>query len=83
MGVLARAKFRCDEETNLNGGQRRYKFSAVYDTSTPENKRFTQATPWGSFEMTVTNPSLKFELGQFYYIDFTPEVEATALPVEE
>ena len=49
-------------------------FSTVYDTSTPENARFTKATPSGRLEMTVDNPAAleAFELGKFYYADFTP-----------
>jgi len=72
-----RAKFRCnsvefrgdpaDENTS-----RTYKLSPVYDTSTPENARFTKATPWGELTLNVDNPAARFEVGAFYYLDFTP-----------
>lgn len=48
-------------------------FSAVYDNGTPENQRFTKATPSGTLEMIVDNPDAlkQFELGKSYYLDFT------------
>lgn len=72
-----RAKFRCnsvefrDDPTNELAG-RTYKLTPVYDTSTPENERFTKATPWGELTLNVDNPSARFEVGKFYYVDFTP-----------
>lgn len=75
-----RAKFRChsvefhgkpeNEET-----ARTYTLSAVYDTSTPENERFTKATPWGDIKIRIDNPAARFEVGEYYYIDFTKVVE--------
>lgn len=72
---MIRAKYRCnavefqgdptDENTN-----RIYTFQAVYDQSTPENQRFTKATPWGELKMRVDNPEARFEVGTFYYLDF-------------
>jgi len=75
--MTVRAKFRCDsvqffgDPTNEATG-RNYVPSPVYDTSTPENARFTKATPWGKLEMRVDNPEARFEVGQLYYLDFTP-----------
>lgn len=48
-----------------------------YDTSIPEDRRFAQATPSGTFTMQVDNPAAaeQLELGKFFYIDLTP-VEA-------
>lgn len=69
--ATVRAKFRCDEETLIGtSGTRRYKFSAMYDHSTPENQRFTKATPWGELSMIVDNPDVTFERGKMYNLDF-------------
>lgn len=75
--AVARAKFRCSavefqgKPTDENA-PRIFTFAAVYDTSTEENKRFTKATPWGEIKMRVDNPAVTFEVGTFYYLDFTP-----------
>jgi hypothetical protein len=46
------------------------KFSAIYDSRIPEHERFMQATPSGSFEMTVdAKVAENFELGKYYYFD--------------
>lgn len=75
--MSVRAKFRLDSVTSHSWGSpgtRTLKFSAQYDTSIPEDKRFQEATPSGSFEMLCTNPSAnaQFELGKDYYFDITP-----------
>jgi hypothetical protein len=51
----------------------------MYDTSIPEDQRFQQATPSGSFEQLVDNPAAleQFELGKSYYVDFTPVPDAS------
>lgn len=51
---------------------RTFRFSAVYDTSTPEDQRYAMATPWAELKMQVDNPAVSFEPGQEYYVDFTP-----------
>lgn len=50
-----------------------FKFGAIYDTATEENRKFTKATPTGTLEMTVDNPPAQvfFEIGKSYYLDFT------------
>jgi len=76
--MTVRAKFRCNSVTQFTpgaGGSRRYNFSAVYDTSTPENARFTKATPWADLNMNVDNPDVDFEPGKSYYLDFTEATE--------
>jgi hypothetical protein len=42
-----------------------------------ENKPWSQATPQGQIAMTITNPDAidAFELGKFYFVDFTPAPE--------
>jgi hypothetical protein len=54
--------------------QKTLKFSAVYDTSIPEDQRFQKATPSGSCELQIDNPEAlkQFEIGADYYVDFTP-----------
>lgn len=66
---MVRAKFRVESiEGNV------IKMGAIYDHSTEENRRFTQATPWGNLEMAIDNPSAlaQFEIGKYYYADFSP-----------
>lgn len=74
--MSVRAKFRLDNVTShsWNANARTLKFSAQYDTSIPEDKRFQEATPSGTFEMLCTNPAAneQFVLGKAYYFDITP-----------
>ena len=73
MTVRIRAKFLCASETRYGyGDSRSYKFTATYDPDTPEDQRFAKATPSGSLEMQVDNPSAYFTAGAFYYLDFEP-----------
>lgn len=75
--VVSRAKFMCNAEVTRKyredtpADSRVYEFSAVYDTNTPENKRFTRATPYGKLEIQVNNPDVTFRPGKSYYLDFT------------
>lgn len=74
MPITVRGKFRCTEEVKsawLGEAARKVVFEAVYDLEIPEDRRFYKATPTGRLEMTVDNPTL-FEVGQHYYLDFTP-----------
>lgn len=76
--MTVRAKLRCNSETRTRwtaGGpdQRVYEFTAVYDTTIPEDQRYAKATPSASLKITVDNPDVKFDYGTSYYIDFTPE----------
>ncbi|MEV4096985.1 hypothetical protein [Streptosporangium saharense] len=73
-----RAKFRCQSVESFSvspEGQRAYRFTAEYDTSVPEERRYAKYTPSGEFRIVVTNPDVSFELGASYYLDITP-VEA-------
>lgn len=72
-----RAKYRVDAvefrgDPADENSARTYTLRAVYDTSTPENARFTKATPYGELKMHVDNPAARFEVGKHYYLDFTP-----------
>lgn len=71
-----RAKFRCNAVTFFgdpanDDASRQYTLAPIYDTSTPENERFTKATPWGELKMNVDNPAARLEVGKVYYVDFT------------
>lgn len=75
MTYTARAKYRCTavefQGNPVNESTPRiFTFSAIYDTSTEENKRFTKATPWGELRMRVDNPAVVFEVQREYYLDF-------------
>lgn len=74
--ITTRAKFKCISETrnsyNVADGVRTYEFQAMYDADVPEDQRYAKYTPSGSLKITVDNPNVTFELGQQYYLDFTP-----------
>lgn len=73
---MVRAKFVLAEETRCNWSptSKKLVFSAQYDQNTPEDQRYSKATPTGTLTMQVDNPAAleQFELGKAYYIDFTP-----------
>lgn len=76
---MIRAKFKCISETHHAYGQegaRQYRFQAQYDPNLPEDQRFAKATPSGTLEIHVDNPSAQFTLGADYYLDFVPVDEA-------
>lgn len=78
-----RAKFRCESVTFhgdiLNAATpREYTLRAVYDASTEENRRFARYTPMGELKMRIDNPVVSLEVGEEYYLDFTPTVLARA-----
>ena len=54
--------------------KRTLNFTPVSGDGNPENKKFWDATPSGSLQLGVVNPSAwkEFELGKEYYLDFTP-----------
>lgn len=74
-----RAKFRCGSVERFgpaeDAGSRTYRFSASYDDSIPEDRRYARYTPSGSLSITVDNPNVVFEPGRQYYLDFTPAEE--------
>lgn len=75
MSVRIRAKFRCISVTTHCYGQEgsgTYKFQAMYDPDIPEDQRYAKATPSGSLEIVVDNPSAQFTVGDYYYLDFVP-----------
>jgi hypothetical protein len=74
-----RAKLRLVAVTHTELNSKTLKFTTQYDDTIPEDRRFMQATPWGSFEMNVDNPSaLAFfdgKIGQCFYMDVTPAAD--------
>ena len=67
-----RAKFKCQEKhERANSGCIEYNFSAVGADEVPENQRYHKYTPCGDLSITVNNPSVNFELGKAYYLDFS------------
>lgn len=76
---MVRAKFQLSSVKHYTGTSKTYEFFAVYDTSTEENARFTKYTPSGTLTITVDNPAVEtqFELGKYYYLDFTEVTQAT------
>jgi len=75
--TTVRAKFTCSEVTiRLDGYNKRrlytYHFYPVTSGS-PENEKFYAYTPSGKLELASIREDL-FEIGQVYYLDFSPEV---------
>ena len=76
-----RAKFSVSNILKDRYGNTVVKLWAVYkgDESSPENESFSNSTPSGTCELTITNPAASefFEklAGKYVYLDFT---EATA-----
>ncbi|MER5912308.1 hypothetical protein ABT124_17890 [Streptomyces sp. NPDC001982] len=64
------------EPTGIMTWPRTYRFTAMYDTTVPEDQRYAQATPSGQLTIAVDNPAVVFEPGKSYYLDFTPVDEA-------
>lgn len=81
--MTVRAKFTLQSVTTYGGEGRMLKFYTQYDSTIPEDQRFTKATPSGSLEMTVDNPAaLAFfenRIGKAFYLDMV-EVPEPAKP---
>lgn len=76
--MSTRAKFRCNAIEDYGSGSKKVKMSVVYDPSgNGENANFNKATPNGTCEMQIDNPSAscQFEPGKYYYADFIPATE--------
>lgn len=75
---IVRAKFKVNavEYYDHPPQSGRVKMSAIHDTNTPENERFTQFTPSGELSQHINNPSALevFKPGKVFYVDFIPEV---------
>lgn len=73
---MVRAKFKLTKITqdSYNQTARTFQFDAQYDAKIPEDQRFFNSTPSGTFTMLVNNPKAieQMELGKQYYFDITP-----------
>lgn len=69
--MTTRGKFQCLSMKQYQYGGREYEFTAVCNDGTPENDRFHKYTPAGHITITVDNPNVNFELGKYYYVDFS------------
>ena len=73
---MVRGKFQLTNITHnhWNAESKTLRFMTIYDASIEEDKKFAKATPTGTIEMQVDNPAAlaKFEIGKYYYVDFTP-----------
>lgn len=77
--MTVRAKFRCSSVETFaphSAGTRTFRFAAEYDPSVPEDERYARYTPSGELRIAVDNPSVEFEPGRSYYLDFTPVDQA-------
>ena len=77
-----RALFRCSSVTHQKNTPRpdentvrRFKFDAMYDDGVPEHERYARYTPSGELNITVDNPSVDWEVGKLYFLDFTEAEE--------
>lgn len=76
--MSVRAKFNVRSVTMYSNNFGEVELSAIHDTGTPENKRFTKATPNGTLKMGIDNPSAldQFKPGKIFYVDFTEANES-------
>jgi hypothetical protein len=77
MTVRARLKLSEIRETKWQKdypGSKTVRFTAQYDSSIEEQRRFQKATPSGFIELQIDNEAAlaQFELGADYYVDFSP-----------
>lgn len=71
--TTVRAKLRCTSVTeHADMTARTFEFTAVYDSSIPEDRKFQQYSPSASFKTLVDNPGVDWKPGGYYYVDFTP-----------
>jgi hypothetical protein len=72
---MVRAKFTVQSSTEVpwNTDARQVVLAPQYDTSIPEDLRYSRATPSGRIEMQIDNPpaAVQFEQGKAFYVDFT------------
>ena len=77
--MTVRAKFKVDRISKTKHWDKLKGDLAIIDLSpvtsgSPENEAFYAATPSGKIELStiVDAASSQFELGKFYYVDFSP-----------
>lgn len=72
-----RCKFVCVSKTPIEhslDNTHKVAFEARYHPETPEDQRFTKATPWGTLDVAISNPTAiaSLEVGKAYYLDLSP-----------
>jgi hypothetical protein len=82
MSGKMRAKVRCNyvQENGSPKSSESLTFNAVSasapypEDGSDENNTYAKFTPSAEFRIQVANPALfgKFEIGEYYYVDFTP-----------
>lgn len=72
---MVRAKFKC-VEVNIKEWSTEYVFAPVVGGS-PENDAFFKTTPAGKISVSIKTgeTGAKFELGRFYYVDFSELID--------
>lgn len=78
--MTVRAKFKC-VEVHDKGSVRQVFMAPVYSSDkASDNYSWSQATPSGKIEMTITNPAAygQFEVGTEYLIEFVPYPKSPA-----
>jgi hypothetical protein len=76
--MQVRAKFRCNSIEQFGGTNKKVRlqpvtaYSGSPSDASEEDRAFWAATPSGSLEMHVSNPSAAdyFEIGKSYYLTF-------------
>lgn len=79
MSGSVRAKFVCNHVAPYADGSAHIYMNAVYSSaSNSENRKFSDATPNGQFQMTIKagGPADFFKPGIEYYIDISEAVAA-------
>jgi hypothetical protein len=73
--MSVRCKFVCQSiQDNGTPESKRVTFGTQYDTTIPEDQRFTRWTPTGVLDVVIDNPAAVAELvvGKAYYLDLSP-----------
>lgn len=68
-----RAKYKVQSVTEVEGGFKSVRLSAV-TCGSPENDKFFKWTPSGAIDMGTINEAVaeQFKPGKEFYVDFTP-----------
>lgn len=72
---MIRCKFRIESiADNGSPESKKVVLTTQYDTSIPEDRRFTKWTPQGRIEVVIDNPAAISQLvvGGDYYVDLSP-----------
>lgn len=70
---MVRGKFQVTDITHHRYPGITIKLMAIYDSDLAEDRSFSKATPTAHVEMLITNEAAmsEFELGKYFYVDFT------------